>query len=461
MSETQKWMVSISGAVVGQLAVLAFFYLIIINPSAVKLSAKVVSETNEVTVMLSQMIDQAEMAPPESPEEEEEKPEEEEKEAEEPPTPEEDLFAKAFINTDTNTARDEAPENAPFESDRNTTASTEFLPDPNEPSEVGPTLRGEDQIKHLSLENQEYVDGEIRPDATPPPASMSHAAVPPVMGEEDQPEEGEAENEEAEIPSQPAPMLADRIVEGDSLENEVGEGDRPPDTLAETEAEPDSINMGNEAKTTASETYLDPDSKNSQQSADETGYDDENMARRLTEFKGPPGAPKEKKEIAAAPPEPKRTESRMKQPAQPASMSYAEIQRKLDESMFDPAYLAFRRKNNQNGDITDFGEGSVDAESTEIGKYKKAVNQAIGRKWHQYRIDRGADVTWGLIRIKFFVTPKGNVRSLRIIEKDATELVTEFSLRAIVDAKIPSMPPEVAAQLGGQGLEMNYNIVIY
>lgn len=459
MSETQKWMVSISGAVVGQLAVLAFFYLIIINPSAVELSAKTVSEPNEVTVMLSQMIEQAEMAPPEPPEEEE--PEEDEEEEPEEPTREEDLLARAFINTDTNTARDEAPENARFESDRNTTASTEFLPDPNKPSEVGPTLRGEDKIKHLSLENQDYVEGEIRPDAVPPPASMNHAAVPPVPEEADEPEETETENEESEVPSLPSPMLADQIVDGDSVENEMGEGDRPPDTLAETEAEPDSINMGYEAKTTASETYLDPDSKNFQQSADETGYEDENMARRITENRGPPGAPKEKKEIAAAPPEPKRSESRMRQPAQPASMSYAEIQRKLDESMFDPAYLAFRRQNNQNGDITDFGEGSVDAEATEIGKYKKAVNQAIGRKWHQYRVERGADVTWGILRIKFFVTPKGNVRNLRIVEKDATELVTEFSLRAIVDAKIPSMPPEVASQMGGQGLEMNYNIVIY
>ena len=127
--------------------------------------------------------------------------------------------------------------------------------------------------------------------------------------------------------------------------------------------------------------------------------------------------------------------------------------------MFNPSYLAFQRQNIQNGNIANLGEGSVDAESTEVGKYQAAVKAAIGRKWHEYR--RRSDVNVGYLRVKFFVTPKGNVRNLRIITKEASELVVEFSLRAIVDAKIPPMPEEVWSKLGPNGIELDYDIAIY
>ena len=75
MSEFQKWIASISGAVVGQIAVLAFFYLLITNSTSQSLAAKSASpQPREVTVMLSQLVEQAmkEELPPEPPEQPEE-----------------------------------------------------------------------------------------------------------------------------------------------------------------------------------------------------------------------------------------------------------------------------------------------------------------------------------------------------------------------------------------------------
>ena len=116
MSELQKWITSISGAVVGQMAVLGFFYLLVFNSASPNLSAKSTSpRPREVTVMLSQTgragaartgrqrsrtgtnrTRTREDTPPE-------------------PSP----TGKQFVDTDSSTAQVDAPKDSRFESDRN------------------------------------------------------------------------------------------------------------------------------------------------------------------------------------------------------------------------------------------------------------------------------------------------------------------------------------------------------
>ncbi len=464
MTETQKWIASISGAVIGQLLVLAFFYLLVIDSRPTEAAARQEPEPREVTVMLSQLLEQAQLEPePPQPAEPEQEQQEEEPEAETPD------FGKPFVDTDSNTAAAEAPVNARYESDKNTTASTEYLPDPNLPQTSGPTMRGDERIENLSLANTEYQDGDIVENAAPTQASSM--PTPPTP----QPNEAqEAVKETLDTPpvepipdplEQNEPTLDEPSdTEGEAEEALPGEADTPPtmDT-ADTAIQPDTDTIGTEAQMASStESFIDPSQAQStlRAPAEHGQIDQKAVTLRQTDDTGEPREQEQKAELKEAQnPIAGELEDLIKQ--EKAAQQEAQQLKELQESLFNPGYLAWQRKNNQNGDITTLGEGSVDAESTEVGKYKKAVHQAIGQRWHQYRMDKADQVTWGVLRLKFNVLPNGNIKNLHIVKKEASELVTEFSMRAVVDADIPPMPPDVRARLGSRGLEMNYNIIIH
>ncbi len=449
MSELQKWITSISGAAVCQIVVLGFFYLMVSKTASPNLSAKS-GAPKEVTIMLSQMVEQFREPLPETQEVKLE-PEEELPKVETVPS------TKQFVNTDSNTAQVEAPKNALFESDRNTKASTEFLPDPNQPQVVGPTLRGEEKIKSLSLADQEYVPGEIGPTPSPPPlpAAMNQAAAassvpisPSQLSQESQDTAPSESKEQALNQGE-----AEKKSEGEATESKPGQADMPPDKVAEVETQPDAQTIGDTAQLAmTTKSFVNPESGSHAIKESPIGDKEQEAAStKKTEENGEPVAPEEKKEIRATPVVSGQSVDNMKQQAD------VEVRKLMDDSMFS----AHHRKNRQNGSITALGEGSVDAEATEIGKYKRSVEQAISKKWHQYRVDRAQDVTWGSLTVRFNVTPSGGLTNLRVTRNEATTLVTEFSLRAIVDAKIPPMPREVADVLGSSGFEMHYNIIIY
>ena len=465
MSELQKWITSISGAVVGQMAILVFFYLLVFHSSVPGLSAKSPKpQSREVTVMLSQLAE--EKIPEAAPQIESPQPAPEP----EPELPEEEPLRrdKPFIDTDSNTARPEAPREARFESDRNTSASAEFMPDPNMPQVAGPTLRGEDKIPNVNLADQDYQEGEIEPNPSPAPPTPSTSntlpqppvPVDPLVSDPGASPDGFPSESEPPVPQEEMSPQAEP-VEGQADEIKPGESEETPPDLPEAEKETQPLaEVGLEMQeSTREQIFSTPQGNALSPIAPEAPDSQEAMTPKETEQNGEPGAPAQQKEIRAmpvsSPPPPTAS-------PQENQLTPEEMRRQIDESMFNPAYLAERRKNNQNGDITDLGsEAAVDAAATETGKYKKAVHQAIGKKWHEYLRDRGDHVSWGLLRVSFRVTPAGKIRDLKIEKKEATELVTELSLRAINDAKIPPMPAEVAATLGGNGLEMHYNIIIH
>lgn len=440
MTDLQKWITSISGAVIGQILVLGLFYFMVVNPVAPRLMPKTKpSAPKEVTVMLSQIIEQAKQSLPEA------KPEVAGKEPEppepEPAPPPPSAVARQFVETEGKTTYENAPDNARFESDRNTKASTEMLPDLSKPQTEGPTQKGEAAIKNMSLSNQNYVAGEIKPPAPPPP---SEAAAPePVK----------------EPMEEPAPEP--RKEEAQELEEKPSEADRIPVKLAEKPTQPDADKMGEEEKVASFDKNIATVGHSSSPAPEKAAEkDEEAVAIKKTEEKGDAAAPEEKKSVQALPVA-REAPSISQTSARELARQSEELRKALTESMFDPAYLAHRRKNNQNGVISTLGEGSVDAISTATGAYKKAVNDAIGKKWHEYRQNRASYATPGFLRVQFIVTPAGRIKNVKVVTKEAGELMTEFSLRAIMDAKVPPMPANVRSELGEAGLKMDYNIVIY
>jgi len=129
-----------------------------------------------------------------------------------------------------------------------------------------------------------------------------------------------------------------------------------------------------------------------------------------------------------------------------------------DEAAFSPE----RHINKINGSVSNIGRNpSVDAERTPMGIYKKKVMDAIERRWHILRQENAAFVSYGSLKLKFEVNRRGHVSDVRIVHKQANEIVTSFSMKAITTANIPAMPDDIVTLLGDGPLEITYDIIIY
>lgn len=388
MSEAQKWLTSISGAIVGQVIVLLFFMLLINRPQATEITDQADNAPQEITIMLSELQTEPELPEPE--------PE---------PEPEKQLEReKRFINTDANTAAEEAPKDATFESDRNTIASTRFKPNDSLPQEEGPTTVGRDDAPTFELRDQELQDGEIQHSATPPPIK---ATIVPQ-------------------PVQPEPAEEQQKTETTETEQQA-------DKLTETETD----NRSDDPTPESSQEELLQIGNNGPKPNEQTNIEEKEVSNReLPKEVAPLASPKEiEKELEA-------------------------YRRQLTMGAFSSAFQAETRQSNRNGNINNIGEGSVNAESTAVGAYKKAVSSAIAKKWHAYRRTNGI-ASPGYMRVSFSVNSKGTVYNLLVRTNEADTTLNEFSLKAIRDADIPPMPAQVIKDLGPGGLKMNYDISIY
>jgi len=117
--------------------------------------------------------------------------------------------------------------------------------------------------------------------------------------------------------------------------------------------------------------------------------------------------------------------------------------------------------NKVSGTISNRGKAALNVEESELGKYKKAVTQAIERKWHRYRQNYADFVTYGSLRLKFKVNERGTPVNLKIAKNNSNAIMTEFTLKSILDADIPPMPKKIKELLRGRGLEITYDVIIY
>lgn len=113
------------------------------------------------------------------------------------------------------------------------------------------------------------------------------------------------------------------------------------------------------------------------------------------------------------------------------------------------------------GNISNRGRSSVAAEATPIGRYKKAVADAIGSRWYYYVGDRMGLLSIGTVDVSFKVSPTGKVTGLKVLRSNSNESLTDCSVRSIMDAKLPPIPPDVAATLQNGCLEIDYSFTIY
>ena len=113
--------------------------------------------------------------------------------------------------------------------------------------------------------------------------------------------------------------------------------------------------------------------------------------------------------------------------------------------------------------ISNRGKAAVSADATAVGKYHRMINGVIQKRWNILRRQKADFVDYGNLRVRFAVNRHGRTQNVRVLSGDANPIMTDFTLEAIVGARIEPMPPEVLSELSlANGLlEITYNVLIY
>ncbi len=377
-----------------------------------------------------------------------------------------DPAKKSYIETYQNQESEMAPENATFESDRNTLAATDMLS--AEPSDMPlPTQDGAD-IPALELQDHKFMDapdGEISKSpnsAAGAPSTPASEMKPPSPDTSDPQTLVEAPPEKsAEEPTDNPDPKAEETLEAPA-EGTMAEG--APTELEEAEeagGAPDPIEMAKVDLPKMEDTFSDkfevmdetmeatPDKEDAMPEKNV-----EELKKRLVPFAKAPEARQNPTEMPTPFLKPQETTP----PVNPGSMPSRETNGQADEVAFSPE----RHRNKMSGSLSNLGRNpAVDAERTPLGQYKKLVSRAIEREWHLLKDQNATFVSFGSLKLSFEVDRWGNVGNLRLIHDDANSIVTGFSQKAVLTADIPPMPPEIIDLLGSEKLEVTYDIIIY
>jgi len=414
MSKNQKLLVAILGALVAHLLLLiAAVVLLGFSGVLVPRKSEAASEPEEVQILLSDLI-------PEAPEEEP---------------------GRQYVRTDPDQQSDSPPESARFESDRDTVAATQMLPDPSAvPLEDSPTIAGRPDMLSMELRDREFTEGD--PIELPPPGSvaaqMAVAGRPPVSDAADSTEATEA-----------SAGNSDKAVVDDA------QSGRDPASDVESEAEetlrPDAMLLDEVVEAETQSSFADPLASDAPL---QIGRDDGAMDRAAATDRedaeiGSPADASGGAKPGESPQDPDRNAGAPMASATPGAPADT------------PAFLPTTRANEISGTLTNLGnKAALDVEATALGSYKKEVVGAIEQAWHQYRLSNMDDVTAGNLRLRFRVDSEGRVRNLKILRNEANIGMTEFTLKAILAADIPVMPDDVAEVVGSEGLIMTYTVLV-
>ncbi|RFC43217.1 MAG: hypothetical protein DVB23_002738 [Verrucomicrobia bacterium] len=376
------------------------------------------------------------------------------------PVPAPPSAKQVFVETFSDQQADRSPERAPFESDKNTRAATEKVAVTPGAAPV-PTQDGLDKVQGISMRDHNFADGrdgEIpRSVPTKPGLPVPVAAPQPMEDSTPRPMLDPAIPQELEQrPEKTSPTEMKAVAQPSDGKVEKAEAPKP-----EVPAGPAG---GAEQRMEMAKVDLPGRVREMTQELDETAP--KSRPEDAMPEKAPPladpfvpmlQAPRVRPSAEVGP---RTAMNRPLTPAVPAPQGGTPkplTNGSADMAAFSPA----RRLNTMKGSLSNIGKSSVDAESTPVGIYKAAVSRAVERRWHELRLKNASFVSYGSLKIRFFVSSRGRVSGIRVVHQDAGAILTDFSIAAIASAAIPAMPPEVAEAFGDEPLEVNYDILIY
>ena len=349
------------------------------------------------------------------------------------PKPEE----KSYIRTTQNARSEEAPKQADFVSDRNTKAASE-LPADEAGKKNMPSLGGIDPERG-ELANRDYKDGEIKEDGATPVPAMQMAQGAPAMRLDPVQKPVEVVRPPAPPPAPPpSPPPAPAPTEKKVVEVAKAVPLTPLEAMMREQDEGEAARLSVEPAPKPKEVMPDqPPAK-------------ESPVPEMRAVDTPPAPP-----TPPTPPE-------MRQPAAVGGAALDPVKRTAGPQDAD-AFSPFTRTSKVKGTISNRGETAVDAAETPVGRYMRQVTGAVEKKWHLLRRRNADAVTYGSLRLKFFVRADGKVAPPTVLSDraEADVRMLDFTLRAIMEAEIPPIPADLLPLLDGGRLEVEYDVLIY
>ncbi|MFN2507338.1 MAG: hypothetical protein ABR589_01025 [Chthoniobacterales bacterium] len=124
-------------------------------------------------------------------------------------------------------------------------------------------------------------------------------------------------------------------------------------------------------------------------------------------------------------------------------------------------YQPEKQETRISGRITNRGVSAVDAVETPLGKYQKAVSDAIGSLWYYHIKQNGDLASIGTAYLEAEVDSAGKIRNLRVRSNSANEAFVNICLQSFQEAKIPPIPPDLVATLPEGRLPVEFSFTYF
>jgi outer membrane biosynthesis protein TonB len=112
------------------------------------------------------------------------------------------------------------------------------------------------------------------------------------------------------------------------------------------------------------------------------------------------------------------------------------------------------------GSIDSRGKASVSALATPLGRYRKAISDAVGSSWYQHIGSRMDMFSFGTIKVLFTIEKDGKARNPRVLSNTSNESFEIVTIESIRAAEIPPIPPDVLPVLDGGRIEIDFGFSI-
>jgi outer membrane biosynthesis protein TonB len=125
------------------------------------------------------------------------------------------------------------------------------------------------------------------------------------------------------------------------------------------------------------------------------------------------------------------------------------------------SYQAEKQQNRISGNLTTRGPSSVNAVGTPLGRYQKAVSDAIGSRWYHYMNSKMDLISIGTAHIEAEVDAQGHLQNLRVVSNNANEAFANICLQSFQEAHIPPIPPDLIATLPDGRMHVDFSFTAY
>jgi outer membrane biosynthesis protein TonB len=319
---------------------------------------------------------------------------------------EEEDLPKELGYVRTRDVSEKAPDDARFESDQNTLAASEVMPDENGEEDV-PNVSGED-LPFGDLVSSDFTDGEFRNEDELPVTAIQE--VPPEIA-----------------PKKPAVLAGELKTQA---AGKPGKAQQEEGDLAVAEEQFHDIKH-------------------------EVSADEKISGRELTPI-DPAGAvdgdrPTGTEEVAES----------LKEEDEVVENKAGEREQLQPQEVNSPAFQTHAPKKQLAGKLSNIGTAAIDVAETPLGHYKKKVDQAVQRSWHRARIARGDFAKYGSLKVRFWIDRSGKIVELKVVRNNADPVMLDFSISGIRNALLPPVPEELIKRTQDERMEFDYEIIIY